>query len=125
MRAMNRTALLLAPLLLTGCVTLGRDFDATGLQWLKPGQTHKQEVLEKLGTPFRIGVDAGDPTWSYGYYHYALIGDSDTKDLVIRWNPDGSVKSLTLNTTFPEEKETMEPALKSGESAPASSTTGS
>src|SRR5262245_47408011 len=120
---MRRLAALPAALGLAGCFTIGREFETTQLQWLRAGETKKAEVLEKLGTPFRIGVDTGDPTWTYGYYRYALVGSTTTKDLVIRWAADGSVKSFTFSTSFPEEKETLEPALK--ETPAPSATTGS
>ncbi len=95
-----------------GCATVGRNFDSTSLSWLKPGETDKHELLDKIGEPFRVGIDAGDPTWTYGFYKYKLFGTSITKDLVIRFDPDGKVKSYTLNTSFPEEKEVLDPTLK-------------
>ena len=105
-------AVLLASVSLAGCATIGRDFDSTSLAWVKAGETARPEVLEKLGNPFRVGVDAGDPTWTYGFYKYRLIGTSATKDLVFRFGADGKVKSYTLNTSFPEEQGVLDPALK-------------
>jgi len=105
---------ILASALLAGCATVGRDFDATKLSWLKAGETGKKDVLKELGDPLRVGVDAGDQTWTYGYYQYRVFGDSTTKDLVLRFSPDNKVKSFTLNTSFPEEKEILEPTLKEG-----------
>ncbi len=96
-------------LLLAGCATVGGDFDSTGLSWLRAEETTKAQVLDRLGNPFRVGIDSGDLTWTYGFYRYRLIGQSNAKDLVIRFNPDGKVKSFTLNTTFPEEKEALDP----------------
>lgn len=107
--------LLAAPLfatLLTGCATMGRNFDATDTSWLKAGETDKKAILDRLGDPFRVGSDAGDQTWTYGYYKYKVFGQSVTKDLVIRFTPDNKVKSFTLNTSFPEDKAQLEPALK-------------
>jgi len=104
--------ILLAGLLSAGCATVGRDFDSTSLKWMKAGETGKTEMLEKLGQPFRVGVDAGDPTWTYGYYQYRLFGESNNKDLVIRFDSAGKARSWTLNTTFKDEKETLDPALK-------------
>ncbi|MEK7476830.1 MAG: hypothetical protein AAB152_14505 [Candidatus Coatesbacteria bacterium] len=106
------TGSVLAGTLLGGCATIGRDFDSTSLAWVKPGETAKPEILEKLGNPFRVGVDSGDPTWTYGYYKYRLLGTSAAKDLVIRFGPDGKVKTFTLNTSFPEEQGILDPALK-------------
>lgn len=102
---------LLSMALLSGCATIGKDFDSTKLSWLKAGETGKKDVLKELGDPFRVGSDAGDQTWTYGYYQYRVFGDSTTKDLVIRFDETGKVKSYTLNTSFPEEKEKLEPEL--------------
>lgn len=104
---------LLVLLLLAACATVGRNFDATSLSWLKAG-TPKAEVTGKLGAPLRVGSDAGVPTWTYGYYEYRAFGDSNNKDLVIRFNSDGTVKSYTLNTTFPAEKAKLDPATQGG-----------
>jgi len=105
------TAAVLASVALAGCATIGRDFDSTSLAWLKAGETGKTEVLAKLGLPFRVGVDSGDQTWTYGFYKYRLIGTSATKDLVIRFDPAGKVKSYTFNTSFPEEQRALDPAI--------------
>ena len=98
--------------ILSGCATMGKDFDSTSLSWLKAGETAKKDVLVKLGDPFRVGMDSGDQTWTYGYYKYRVFGDSETKDLVIRYTADQKVKSYTLNTSFPDEKEALEPELQ-------------
>ena len=105
-------ALLLAPLLLGGCATIGSDFPVADLGWIKPGETAKKDVMAKLGEPFRVGQDAGDPTWTYGYYQYRVFGSSDNKDLVFRFDPAGKVKTFTLNTTYPEEQQQLDPTLK-------------
>jgi outer membrane protein assembly factor BamE (lipoprotein component of BamABCDE complex) len=97
--------------LLVGCAHVGTNFDATSLGWLHQGTT-KEEIQQKLGTPLRVGSDAGMPTWTYGYYEYRLFGESNNKDLVLRFAPDGTVKSWTLATTFADEKEKLDPALR-------------
>ena len=49
-------------------------------------------------------MDQGKITWTYGYYRYRVFGETRTKDLIIYYNPDGTVSSYTFNTSFPEEK---------------------
>lgn len=97
--------------LLFGCAHVGSNFDANSLGWLKEG-TPKAEIQQKLGSPLRVGSDAGVPTWTYGYYEYRLFADSHNKDLVIRFSPDGTVTTYTLSTTFPEEKKKLDPSLQ-------------
>lgn len=101
-------ALLLSACL--ACATIGRNFDATQLRWLREGATGKADVQEKLGPPWRVGTDSGDLTWTYGYYQYRAVGETNSKDLVIHFRPDGKVKSYTLNTSFPSERAELDPA---------------
>ena len=104
-----RAALLLVASV--ACATVGRNFDATQLSWLKNGDTTKAQILDKLGQPWRVGSDAGDQTWTYGYYQYRAFGESNSKDLVLHFDPDGKLKSYTMNTSFPEEREKLDPSL--------------
>ena len=45
-----------------------------------------------FGPPWRTGVEDGRPTWSYGTYKTGL-GDTLSRDLVIRFDVDGTVAS--------------------------------
>lgn len=110
---MTRLAAALALVISSACATVGKNFDATALSWLKDGETTKAQVMEKLGPPWRVGSDAGSLTWTYGYYEYRAFSDSNSKDLVLRFLPDGKLKSYTLNTSFPEERGKLDPALAS------------
>ncbi len=110
---MKHAGLLLVAFALAGCFTIGRNFEsASAPGWIKPGETTKARILDRLGDPFRVGVDAGDQTWSYGYYQYRLFGRNDNKDLVFRFDPAGKVKSYTLNTTYISEQDALDPSLK-------------
>ena len=91
-------------LVLSGCVTAGQNFRSDDLSWIVVKRTSQDEIQRVLGEPFRVGVDAGSLTWTYGYYRYRLFGETRTKDLVIEFNRDGMVSSYTFNTGFPEEK---------------------
>lgn len=88
-----------------GCISVGRPFISDDLSWIVKNKTTKDDIYYELGEPFRVGVDSGKLTWTYGYYKYYLIGSTHTKDLVIYFNKDGTVHSYTFNTSFPEEKE--------------------
>jgi len=104
---MRRNVVLLWILLLptlSGCVTAGKSFRSDDLSWIVVNKTSQGEIQRALGEPFRVGVDSGSLTWTYGYYRYRLFGETRTKDLVIEFNRDGTVSSYTFNTSFPEEK---------------------
>jgi outer membrane protein assembly factor BamE (lipoprotein component of BamABCDE complex) len=84
---------------LTGCVTVGQEFAAHRVAEIKIGQTKRQEITELFGTPWRTGMEDGRPTWTYGIYKYALFGGNDSQDLLIRFDPQGIVRSYTFNST--------------------------
>ena len=88
-----------------GCISVGKHFSSDDLSWIIKDQTKKDDIYDELGEPFRVGIDSGKLTWTYGYYKYRLLGSTCTKDLVIYFNKDGTVHSYTFNTSFPKEKE--------------------
>ena len=107
---MSRLLACAALVLGAACAHVGHDFDATGLAWLKAGETTKADAMDKLGPPWRVGSDKGDLTWTYGYYEYKAFGDSNSKDLVLHFSPDGKLESYTMNTSFPQDREKIDPA---------------
>jgi len=84
---------------LTGCFTVGQEFAAHRVNEIKVGQTRRQEISEMFGTPWRTGMEDGRPTWTYGIYKYAVFGGNDSQDLLIRFDPQGVVRSYTFNST--------------------------
>jgi outer membrane protein assembly factor BamE (lipoprotein component of BamABCDE complex) len=90
--------------LLAGCLTVGRDFPAQQVTKLEIGSTTRDQVRELFGHPWRTGVEDGQPTWTYGHYRYSLIGNTRTRDLVVRFDPRGVVASYTFNSTDPEDE---------------------
>lgn len=62
------TAILLA-IALSACATkLGRNFDDVYAQQIKPGETSKEEVRQKLGRPAILSRAGDEETWTYAYY---------------------------------------------------------
>ena len=61
-------AVLLA-ITLNACATkLGRNFDDTYAQQIKPGETTKAEIRERLGRPPLVRGSKDQETWTYAYY---------------------------------------------------------
>lgn len=104
---MKRSALrglwLCAALVLAGCLTVGRDFPADQVGQIQIGKTTRDEVQRIFGEPWRTGIEDGRRTWTYGRYRYKLIGTTETRDLVIRFDPNGTVASYTFNSAPPLE----------------------
>ncbi len=84
---------------LTGCFTVGQEFAASRVPEIQIGQTRKQDISQLFGTPWRTGMEDGKTTWTYGIYRYSLFGGDDTQDLLIRFDPQGVVRSYTFNST--------------------------
>jgi hypothetical protein len=90
--------------LLPGCVSIkfGREFPSPDRQLIVVNKTDKPALERLFGPPYQVGVDSGDPTWRWFY------GQRDTeaevsKDLSVRFNADGTVKSYSFTSNFPDD----------------------
>jgi hypothetical protein len=95
-RMMGLLALLLVA---TGCANMGKDFADRRVPDIQIGVTTQDDLRDMFGPPWRVGIEDGKTTWTYGKYQYRLIGESRTKDLVIHFNNDNIVSSYVFNTT--------------------------
>lgn len=91
--------LVLSLSMLVGCVTVGTDFPSDKVSQIQIGVTTKAEIKAMFGNPWRTGVDSGDVTWTYALYHASIGGKAEAKDLVIRFDSNGVVKSYSYNST--------------------------
>jgi len=92
-------------LLLSSCATVGRDFSHQAVAQIKIGITSRDEVRRLFGSPWRIGIENGADTWTYGSYRYRIFKAPASSDLVVRFNPQGLVESFSFSTTeSPEAK---------------------
>lgn len=83
---------------LGGCVTLGAPFNAAQVPSITIGKTTRADVTKMFGQPFRTGVESGDETWTFVNYHFSVFGAQTAKDLYVRFNPNGTVKSYSYNS---------------------------
>ncbi len=95
-------ALLLLVLALSGCLSVGREFPTGPVTSLRIGETTQDDVRAAFGPPWRTGIEDGDRTWTYGHYRYALLGLTHTRDLVLRFDERGVLRSYTYNSTTPD-----------------------
>jgi len=86
-------------LLSSGCATVGKDFSVPEVSDITIGKTTQKEIREMFGSPWRIGIEDGQRTWTYGKYSYGLLGSKKAKDLVIRFDNRNVVSSYTFSTT--------------------------
>ncbi len=90
---------------LAGCATVGREFPVGPVATIKIGETTLEEIQQMFGQPWRIGIEDGQKTWTYGHYRYATFGPDQTRDLVVRFDQQGErVASYSFSSTYEEDK---------------------
>jgi hypothetical protein len=94
---------LAALMLLCSCASVGRKFPVSPVSEIVIGETTDSEIREMFGEPWRVGVEDGRRTWTYGDYRYRLIGEPSTTDLVVRFDEKKVVVSYSFSTTEHEE----------------------
>ena len=86
-------------LLITGCITVGKSFSMRPISLVEKGKTTQKEVLAMFGNPMRTGQEDGNTTWTYMYYKANVFGSFEGRDLVVKFDDQGRVLSVTYNTT--------------------------
>ncbi len=86
------------------CATVGSSFQFMGPQTIEVGKTSRADIFKTYGEPFRVGYDNGSLKWTYGYYLYRMIGESETRDLIITFDANGIVKDYSYSTSMKDEK---------------------
>jgi outer membrane protein assembly factor BamE (lipoprotein component of BamABCDE complex) len=87
----------------SGCFTVGHDFPVDQVSAIKIGKSTQTDIRSMFGSPWRIGMEDGQRTWTYGKYRYSAFSETKTQDLVIRFDDQGKVVSFTFNTTEHQE----------------------
>ncbi len=99
---------LLALSVLSGCISIkfGREFPSPDPKMIVAGKTDKTSLQRMFGEPYQVGLDSGDQTWRW-FYGQRDSGGEISKDLSIRFNPDGTVKSYSFSSNFPEDMQRL------------------
>ena len=90
-------------LLLTGCVSVGRDFPTPTQDIIRNGVTTGVELLQRFGSPTQVGIENGDQTWSWVYVRAGGLGQPLSKQLHVKFDDRGIVKSYSYTSSLPEE----------------------
>lgn len=86
-------------LALSGCITVGNDFPQDAVDLIKPGTTTLDDVHKIFGTPMRTGIEDGKLTWTFLRYHANIAGDFSGKDLIVKFDDQNKVVSVSFNST--------------------------
>ncbi len=96
-------ALVLAAVLVAGCaIKVGRSFPSPDPSLITIGKTDKAFLTRVLGDPYQVGLDSGDETWRWFFAEHGASTEI-SKDLSVRFNADGTVKSYSFMSNFPDD----------------------
>ena len=84
-----------------GLASIGREFPSPSAEMIRAGQTSKPDLLRMFGEPTEVGLDTGDQTWSWLYAQFT--GEQRRKQLTVRFDDRGIVKSYSFNSSFSED----------------------
>ena len=95
---------LLALTMVTGCISLkfGREFPSPEAKTIVAGKTDRTSLERMFGEPYQVGLDSGNQMWRW-FYGQRESGAELSKDLSVRFNPDGTVRSYAFSSNFPED----------------------
>ena len=103
-----RPALAVVPVLVAtlsaGCLSakFGREFRSPDPREIIAGKTDKGDLRRLFGEPYQVGIDSGDTTWRW-FFGRRTSGAEQTKDLSVRLNGNGTVKSYAFTSNFPDD----------------------
>ena len=101
MRCIMLIIFLGAVLVLSGCGTVGKNFNQSKTANIANGITTQAEIKKMFGKPFKTGIQNGQPVWVYEYNRYYLIDNDVSKDLIVVFSPMGVVQSHQFMTSEP------------------------
>jgi outer membrane protein assembly factor BamE (lipoprotein component of BamABCDE complex) len=81
---------------------VGREFPSPDAAQIKADVTDKARLLTLFGEPYQVGIDNGDQTWRW-FYAQRSASSTTSKDLAVRFNANGTVKSYSFTSNFPED----------------------
>ncbi len=70
----------------SGCGSVGKDFDTDMAQTIEKGKTTKSDIKRMFGTPFKTGVQNGNPVWVYEKNVYRTMGRDSSKSLIVEFD---------------------------------------
>ena len=85
------------------CVSVGKPFPVEQVPNIQIGRHTPADIEKMFGKPWRTGMEDGETTWQYGDYKRGLFGSTKTRDLVVRFAPNGVVSSYSFNSDQPED----------------------
>ncbi len=94
---------IVAALVVAGCaIKVGHPFPSPDAGMIAIGQADKMFLTRVFGDPYQVGLDNGDETWRWFFAEHGTGGET-SKDLSVRFDPNGKVKSYSFMSNFPQD----------------------
>ena len=81
--------------------TMGKNFNSSELKSIQNHVTSQEEIFERLGAPFKKGIENGQVMWTYQFDQWSAVGPAHSKDLVILFDKESIVKAYRYTTSNP------------------------
>ena len=83
-----------------GCASVGKDFDSKNVKNIENNVTTQLEILDWFGVPLKEGTENGDAMWTYQYDKWKMLGEAESKALVILFDDKNKVKAYRYESTY-------------------------
>jgi len=87
---------------LSGCGTVGQNFDSSQVNSIQNNVTNQTEILDKFGPPYKEGIENGQVMWTYQFDQWNALGPAKSKDMVILFDEKNIVRAYRHTTSEPE-----------------------
>ena len=81
--------------------TVGKNFDSSELKSIQNNVTSQEEIFERLGDPFKKGIENGQVMWTYQFDQWNAVGPTHSKALVILFDKENIVEAYRYTTSHP------------------------
>ena len=98
-RAQLSVAIIFILFFLSGCGTVGKDFNSSYVKSIRNNITNQTEILEKFGLPFKEGIENGQIMWTYQLDQWNIFGPAESKDLLILFDEKNIVRTYRYTTS--------------------------
>ena len=94
-------ALLLCFSMTVGCGSVGKEFNLDQVQTIENGKTTREDIALTFGQPFKVGIQNSHPIWVYEQSKYQIIGDGESKSLIVEFDDKGVVRNHSIMSNEP------------------------
>ena len=83
-----------------GCASVGKKFDSKRVKNIENNVTTQLEILDWFGVPLKEGTENGYTMWTYQNDKWRMLGEAESKALVILFDEKNKVKAYRYESTY-------------------------